>query len=663
VRSVLIVDDSLTVRMDLDEAFREARFETALCATIAAAREALSKTAFSLIVLDVLLPDGDGIALLGEIKRSPTAASTPVMLLSTEAEVRDRIRGLNTGADEYVGKPYDTAYVVSRARQLASANRLSTAATQKTVLIIDDSVTFRETLKPALADAGYFVIEASSGEEGLRKASAVLPHALIVDGTLPGIDGPTVIRRVRSDGRLQKTPCMLLTGSEAANGEVNALDSGADIYVRKESDMAGILARLAALLRRASVPGDESGGGQGPQKILAVDDSVTYLNALSAAMRDEGYDVVMSHSGSEALELLAVQPVDCILLDLIMPGLSGQETCKRIKSSPALRNVPLIMLTSLDESQAMIAGINSGADDYITKSGEFEIVKARVRAQLRRRHFEDENRRIREQLLQSEMEAAEARAARELAQTREKLLQELKHKNHELESFSYSVSHDLRAPLRAIDGFAAILLNDYAKVLDDEGKSHLKRICDAKEKMAVLIDALLELSRVGRLEMQQGQIDLSRMAESIMADFQHADRARKVKVNIEKNIMATGDAALLRVVLTNLLNNAWKYTANAAAPQIEFLTTPHESGLAYVIRDNGAGFDMRYANKLFGAFQRLHSDHEFKGTGIGLATVQRVIRRHGGNVWAESAPGRGATFYFTLPTGRDDSSPAPQSTS
>ncbi|MCZ7646029.1 MAG: response regulator [Planctomycetota bacterium] len=652
--TVLIVDDSLTVRMDLDEAFREAGFGTSQCATLAAARDALGKTVFSLLVLDVLLPDGDGVDLLKELRQGPATAGLPVLMLTSETEVRDRVRGLSSGANEYVGKPYDTAHVLARARELVRRSEAEEeGGDDASVLIIDDSETFRESLKAALEAAAYRVYTAGSGEEGLRRAADLRPAMIVVDGVMPGIDGATVIRRIRSDVGLRHTPCLLLTASEGRDREVLALEAGADAYVRKEADLELILARVAALRRssRDTLAFGHRAGILGPKRILAVDDSFTYLQELAAQLDQEGYDTVLARSGQEALDLLAVQPVDCILLDLLMPEMSGEETCRRIKSSPAWRDIPLIILTALDENAAMIQGINAGADDYITKSGEFEVLKARVRAQLRRKQFEDENRRIREQLLKKELEAAEARASRELAETRARLLADLQHKNQELESFSYSVSHDLRAPLRAIAGFSSALRDDYADKLGDEARHFLRRICDATERMSELIDALLELSRVSRREMNLERVDLTRLAQSIVSELQVAEPERRVEVEIEEGLTATADLLLLRAALTNLFANAWKYTSKREVAQVRFGRLQTEKGPAYRVQDNGAGFDMAYAHKLFGAFQRLHADSEFKGTGVGLATVQRIVRRHGGEVWAEGRVDHGASIYFVLPEG------------
>src|SRR6202043_584033 len=209
----------------------------------------------------------------------------------------------------------------------------------------------------------------------------------------------------------------------------------------------------------------------GPKKILAVDDSETYLQKVAEALRADGYEMVLARSGEEALQLLAVQPVDCILLDVIMPGIGGQETCRRLKSVPVMRDIPIVMLTAVDDRDAMIQGLGAGADDYIAKSSDFEVLRARVLAQIR-----DENRLIREHLLRAELEAMEARTAREIAESRASLVEQLESKNEELESFSHSVAHDLRAPLRSIDGFGLILLEDYADKLDDEGKQYLNYV-------------------------------------------------------------------------------------------------------------------------------------------------------------------------------------------
>src|SRR5579863_9560064 len=248
--TVLIVDDSLTVRMDLTEVFEAAGFHAIPCETLAEAREALARAAVDLVILDVLLPDGDGVEFLKEIRECGSSQAAAVMMLSTEADVKDRIRGLQKGADEYVGKPYEVGYLIAKAREFLRTRR-SSAAGAKTILVIDDSATLREELTKALEPAGYIVLTAATGEEGLQVAADQRPDAVLVDGMLPGIDGATVIRRVRLDAALRGIPCLLLTASEDQRSELRALDAGADAFVRKDEDIEVILAKLVATLRGA----------------------------------------------------------------------------------------------------------------------------------------------------------------------------------------------------------------------------------------------------------------------------------------------------------------------------------------------------------------------------------------------------------------------------
>jgi PAS domain S-box-containing protein len=227
---------------------------------------------------------------------------------------------------------------------------------------------------------------------------------------------------------------------------------------------------------------------------------------------------------------------------------------------------------------------------------------------------------------------------------------ELTAKNKELEAFSYSVSHDLRAPLRGIDGFSQALLEDYSDRLDETGKQHLERVRAGAQRMATLIDDLLELSRITRTQIQRQPIDLSDMARSVANELSRQDPRRAVEFVIARGLQAEGDAALMRTVVENLLGNAWKFTSRRSQARIEFGRTEANGVSAFFVRDNGAGFDPALAGRLFGAFQRLHAEAEFPGSGVGLASVQRAIYRHGGRVWAESAVNQGATFFFTLLT-------------
>lgn len=225
---------------------------------------------------------------------------------------------------------------------------------------------------------------------------------------------------------------------------------------------------------------------------------------------------------------------------------------------------------------------------------------------------------------------------------------QLEQANRELEAFSYSVSHDLRSPLQHINGFASLLAEDYDASLDGKGKNYLERIRQGTKRMGELIDDLLRLAKLAKAELKVSKVELSTIAESVISTLKFREPGRQVEVKIEKGIEVHGDPGLLRSAMENLLSNAWKYSVKTPDAVIEFAKVQQGAGVAYVVRDNGAGFDMKYSSKLFEPFQRMHTEQEFAGHGIGLATVQRIIQRHGGKIWAEAEPGKGASFYFTL---------------
>ena len=663
---VLIVDDSLTVRMSLVEAFEGAHLETRACGTIAEARLALARESFTLIVLDVLLPDGDGIALLGELRNVPETRGIKVMLLSSEAEVRDRLRGLRTGADEYVGKPYELGYVLARACELIREAHAADAPGRPTVLVIDDSATFREAITEALEAAGYAVLAAASGEEGLRLAASARPTAMIVDGQLPGIDGPGVLRRIRMDAALRHTPAVLLTASNERNAEVLALDAGADAFVRKDEDVAVLLARLGAVIRSVDGPraGEETRSLLGPRKILAVDDSETYLQELAEALRAEGYDVVLARSGEETLELLAAQPVDCILLDLMMPGIGGHETCRRIKATPILRGIPVVMLTALEDRAAMIRGLEAGADDYIAKSSDFEVLRSRVLAQIRRKQFEDENRLIREQLAQKELEAIEARAAREveamqavLAERRRneiemnKLQAELAHVSrwNAMGMMAATLAHEINQPLTAITNY----LETIRVVLDRPDPTiPVRELLEDAARQTAQAGAIIRNLRefIERRETSRSIENLNTVVEEAMAlgAIGAAHLGTRVDVQLATELPPVlVNKVQIQQVLVNLFRNALEAMRRTEPRVLAVATECDDPGFVTVsVSDTGPGIAPEVLGRLFQPFTTTKQT----GMGIGLKICQSIIEAHEGKIWITPNPERGVTFRFRLPT-------------
>lgn len=284
--------------------------------------------------------------------------------------------------------------------------------------------------------------------------------------------------------------------------------------------------------------------------------------------------------------------------------------------------------------------INKREEELMERNEELTSIEEELRQQI------DEYLHSQDELSKSHAEVR--RLNEELEQRVAERTLQLETANKELESFCYSVSHDLRAPLRHINGFSQALLEDCLASLDEQGQNYLRRICAATDRMGLLIDDLLELSRVSRNEMKHEQVNLSEMAWSIIEMFKETAPQRDASFKSVADIVVSGDRNLLRLVMENLLGNAWKYTSKKQEASIEFDSIFKEGEQIFFVRDNGVGFDMTYSGKLFGAFQRLHSETDFEGTGIGLATVQRIIHRHGGRVWGEGEVGKGATFYFTL---------------
>jgi two-component system, sensor histidine kinase and response regulator len=393
----------------------------------------------------------------------------------------------------------------------------------------------------------------------------------------------------------------------------------------------------------SAVPPSRSPADEERVNILLVDDQPANLLALEAMLQGLDQNLIKADSGREALKWLLSNECAVILLDVKMPDMDGFETAALIRQRDRSRDTPIIFLTAADKTHTeAVRGYAVGAVDYMVKPVVPEFVRSKVSVFVELAKKSELLRRQTEQLREGEQ------SARRLAEARAQLVEELEHKNQELESFSYAVSHDLRAPLRRIESFSRAVLESQDQRLDPDGRRYFDRIQEASRQMAQLIDDVLHLSKVTRAELRQQEVDLSALAGAILDRLQEAEPARTVETRIRPGVVVTGDGQLLRIALANLLENAWKFTARQPEARIEFGMTTVGGESTYFVRDNGAGFDMAYVDRLFGPFQRLHLASEFAGSGIGLATVRRIIHRMGGRVWAEGLVGQGATFHFTV---------------
>jgi two-component system, sensor histidine kinase and response regulator len=377
--------------------------------------------------------------------------------------------------------------------------------------------------------------------------------------------------------------------------------------------------------------------------ILLVDDQPANLVALEAMLQGLGQNLIKAESGREALRWLLTHEFAVILLDVKMPEMDGFETAQLIRERDKSRHTPILFLTAGDNTQTQVVrGYAVGAVDYLVKPVVPEFVRSKVAVFV---ELAKKNELLRRQ---AKLLAESEQAALELAETRAELVRDLEHKNRELESFSYAVSHDLRAPLRRIDSFSRAVLESQGDRLDEAGQRFLSRVREASQHMSQLIDDVLHLSRVTRADLRDQEVDLSSIVGLILTRLQESEPERKMDAKVRPGVLVTGDSQLLKIAMENLLENAWKFTAKEPESRIEFGMMQAGGEATYFVRDNGAGFDMTYTDRLFGPFQRLHPQGEFPGNGIGLATVQRIIHRHGGRVWAEGLVGQGATFYFTM---------------
>jgi len=367
--------------------------------------------------------------------------------------------------------------------------------------------------------------------------------------------------------------------------------------------------------------------------VLIVDDDATKRFALRTILSPLDEEIVEASSGADALRQLLRNEFAVVLLDVRMPIMDGFETAQLIRQRPRSELTPIIFVTALDQAETdMGRGYNLGAVDFVFAPVVPAIMRAKVSVFVELYRAQRELRRYRTQL-------------ETLVEERTIALTAI---NRELEAFSYAVSHDLRAPLTQFDGLSKTLLANRGKLLDKRTTANLKKMREASERMSSVFDGLQMLFRLSSGEIRREELDVSALSAQIIDELQAASLGRKVEVEIAPGITVSGDRRLVRILLSNLLNNALKFSGTKQPARIAVGSEVVDDETRVFVKDNGVGFDMIDSHRLFGAFQRLHSQSEFAGAGIGLATARRIVNRHGGRIWAEGAVGDGATFYFVI---------------
>jgi len=499
------------------------------------------------------------------------------------------------------------------------------------ILVVEDDANMRRTLQRLLS-TDWDVDAVADGRSALAAAARRVPDLILSDLVIPGVDGFALLHRLRADPRTRFVPIIAVSGLDQEEARMHALESGASDFLIKPFSERELRARVGTQLEMARLR-REALQRQSEERFRLL---VEAIRDYAICRLDTEGRIVSWNAGAEALH-----------------GFRGEEILGR---SFSLFHAPDTRWSMQDALQQAVA------------EGRFEDEGWRVRKDGSRfwahtvlSPIRDEADRLwgfakitRDLTEQKRVEEEIARLNADLERRVRARTGELEAANAELEAFSYSVSHDLRAPLRAIDGFSHALMEDYEDRIPPAATDYLRRIVAATRKMSDLIDGLLDLSRVSRAEMRWQEVDLSAMARLVAEGLQRSEPQRRVQWDIADALAARGDPRLLRVVLDNLIGNAWKFTGGKEMARIQ-IGRRTNGERAYFVADDGVGFDMAYAGKLFGAFQRLHTEREFEGTGIGLATVRRVVNRHGGRIWAEAEPGRGAMFLFTL--GASDQGP------
>lgn len=654
---ILVVDDNAENRYGLEVLLTAQGYQVTPAAHGREALEAARRDPPDLIIADILMPVMDGFRLCSEWKRDARLRTIPfVLYTATYTDQKDRQFALNLGADRFLVKPTDIGEILRVVHEILLA-RGGPDRVPPRESVLDEPAQLREYNETLIRKLEEKVLELVTANRALHEAQELARSIIETE--------PECVKLLTADNRVIEINAAGLAMIEAESPEQVV---GRSVLPLVSPDHRAAFERLTARVfegHRGHLEFSVTGlcGGvrwleshAAPLKnrtgvivaLLAVTRDVTARREIDRQFREsEGKFRILVEQASDGIFIadgegnyVDVNTAGCELVGYSREELLGMNI--RDLVSPAAR--PRV----LEE----IATLRSGRlrrSTWELRRRDGSLVPVEISAkQLPDGRLQAFVRDISDRL---KTERALQQITRDLEERVEQRTAELTAANSELEAFSYSVSHDLRAPLRAIDGFSGMLLHDYGGQLSGPGADHLKRIRAAADRMSVLIDDLLSLSKVTRIALDRERVNLTTIARAVAEELRVREPDRRVDVVIADDLITHGGQSLVKILLENLMGNAWKFTSRRERGRIEVGLQSHGGEPVFFVRDNGAGFNMAYAEKLFGAFQRLHAASDFPGTGIGLAIVMRIVLRHGGRVWAEAAPDQGATFFFTLRAG------------
>jgi DNA-binding response OmpR family regulator len=528
------------------------------------------------------------------------------------------------------------------------------------LMLVEDSPTQAARLCKLFEQGGLTVWHVSSAEQALEQLEAAAPDVIVLDYHLPGMNGNEFCHQIRLNVNTRAIPVLMLTAEDSDTAEMQGLASGADDYVAKSADFDVLLVRVIALLRKRSgmsaVVNIDSRFSRA--RLLAIDDSPTYLHHVAEELKAERYTVETISDPVKALERVQAAKFDCVLVDFEMPGLDGAEVCRSIRAAhrDSEPEVVLVMLTSHDDKRRMQLSFEAGADDYISKSADMAVTKARIRALLRRKFLVEENRHILEEIKEKELDAIRARAAREAAEVRAEMAdqlaaanQRLAVANQELEQFAYSAAHDLQEPLRKVRIFSQLLQTKIAGKIDADTDRFLGFCMQGAAQMDQLIkDLLLYAGATKRKEGPKVPVDLGAALAKALQHLEVTIADSGAQVTAAPLPTMFVDEIRVQQLFQNLIGNAIKYRQPELTPQIAVSACKKDGLWVVSVADNGIGIREEYWHKVFELFERLDPER-YSGTGLGLAICKRIVDQLGGSIWLESEFGKGSTFHFSIP--------------